>query len=132
MEFQKTFSGRAEPIPADEPHIQPTIFGSLIDPDQKRFVKLANQNVLRLFNKELDKWTEFSQRREGSDIYLNDLTTRHTGIGVTYNQEHTRFAIVSSPIKLVAGDQTCLLVYKRYKRVHFFRVLFDESDGSFM
>jgi hypothetical protein len=92
---------------------------------------LADQNALRVFNKDLAKWVEFSQTRDDSDLYLNDLITRHTGIGVTYNQEHTRFAIVSSPIKLVAGDNTCLLVYKVCKKVHFFRIIFDEEKQQF-
>jgi hypothetical protein len=86
---------------------------------------------LRTFNKDLEKWVEFTQSREDSDVYLNELITRHTGIGVTYNQEHTRFAIVSSPIKLVTGDGTCLLVYKYSGRVLFFRVLFNQETQQF-
>lgn len=103
----------------------------MIDPDEKQFVKLAGQNTLRLFNKDLNKWTEFVQSKEGSDLYLNDLVTNHRGIGVTYNQEHTRFAIVASSIKLVAGSKTFILVYKQYGRVIFFRVVFNQETLQF-
>ena len=131
IRLQKTYSGSYEPIDADDPTVKPTIFGTLINPDEKKFVKLESHNFLRVFNLTLKKWVEYEQTREGSDIYLNDIITRHVGIGVTYNQEHTRFAIVSSQIKFVAGDNTCLLVYKYAGRVVFYRVLFDDENQQF-
>jgi hypothetical protein len=94
-------------------------------------VKLADHNSLRLFDQELNKWIEYTQPREDNDLYLNDLITRHAGIGVTYNQEHTRFALVSSPLKFVAGGGECILVYKYSKRVLFCRVIFDHENQQF-
>ncbi|KAI6177458.1 hypothetical protein M3Y97_00909400 [Aphelenchoides bicaudatus] len=128
---EKTFTGTKTPITADDPSVHPAIFGSLICPDQKRFIKLVENNSIRLFDHELNKWVEFTQTRGDSDIYLNEMASRHIGIGITYNQEHTRFAIVSSPFNLIAGDNECILVYKYAKRVLFCRFVFDFENHEF-
>jgi hypothetical protein len=108
------------------------IFGSLICPDKRQFVKLTDQNSIRLFDQDLSKWVEYTQTPEGNDLYLNDLVIRHIGgIGVTYNQEHTRFALVSSPFNLVAGGGQCILVYKSSKRVLLCRAIFDHNSREF-
>ena len=123
----------------------------LIDADRRRFVKLTTENRLRIYDDERRAWREYAQAASGSDhLYLADAHLRHAGeirnqaikptkifalrfaaIGQTYNIERTRYAVVSSPIKLLGGEGVLLLSYKRFGRVVFFRVLFDDETSTF-
>ena len=42
-----------------------------------------------------------------------------------------RYSVVASSLKLVAGEGTCLLMFKYAGRVSFFRVLFDDDAQTF-
>ncbi|KAI6215544.1 hypothetical protein M3Y94_00397500 [Aphelenchoides besseyi] len=126
----KTFTGHLEPIPNDK-ELRPTVYGALIDADRKQFVKLTGDNKLRVYDDDSKQWIQYHQSECGNDIKLDDIFLRHTGIGITYDEEYTRFAIVSSPISLLGGYGSCLLSYRRGGRVVFYRVQFDDDEHTF-
>ncbi|KAI6217378.1 hypothetical protein M3Y99_01770600 [Aphelenchoides fujianensis] len=115
-----TFKGVFEPVPADQRQFRSAIYGVLIDADEKKFVRLTDHNQLRVYDNEQKKWLGFKQGHSGNDFTLDEHRMYHAGIGVTYDDDYTRFAIVSSPINLLAGDGIALLTYKRASRVDVF------------